>query len=510
MSLTPLSRFAKDISDDIHSIHASLLRDSDPIAAHVAERIRLWQQASTEELKAEFPYALYEQQLSDWKIRNQHPPVSCAELAEAVTEYSAFCRAAKLPANQFFWQRELASATASQKVTKKRQTDSTVSARLLQEEWQKGLDEARAEWELERISMLRRRFMEELEKFLQLLQQLQQQVGMLGLDPGLFLDLSKGSLSVQEIEHFKRWATYLANDQGVRSLCDLLGKLRQLELSERIERVQVRYSQDIAQPDVNSRDEIIGIRLGRDIEHVLPCELALLADPETSILFDLKYVEACLMCFDMQGIQHVQRHHQKEELRSAEEAAKQGPMVICVDTSGSMSGMPETVAKAVSLFIAGKARQQKRACYLINFSTGIETLDLGDDFGMEALIKFLGMSFYGGTDATPALDHALDAMQGEAYERADLLIISDFIMADLPERLLQKIELQRTNGNHFYSLVVGNCFMTHRLTSIFDHEWIYDPHSSQINELIHFQENINKGNFRSTGSDQRSLSTESG
>ena len=115
MSLTPLSRFAKDISDDIHSIHASLLRDSDPIAAHVAERIRLWQQASTEELKAEFPYALYEQQLSDWKIRNQHPPVSCAELAEAVTEYSAFCRAAKLPANQFFWQRELASATASQK-----------------------------------------------------------------------------------------------------------------------------------------------------------------------------------------------------------------------------------------------------------------------------------------------------------------------------------------------------------------------------------------------------------
>src|SRR5690606_9820024 len=119
-----------------------------------------------------------------------------------------------------------------------------------------------------------------------------------------------------------------------------------------------------------------------------PSELALLADPETSILFDLKYVESRLMCFDMQGIQRVQQHHHKEELRSVEEAAKQGPMVICVDTSGSMSGMPETVAKAVALFIAGKARQQKRACYLINFSTGIETLDLGDDFGMEALIKF--------------------------------------------------------------------------------------------------------------------------
>lgn len=104
----------------------------------------------------------------------------------------------------------------------------------------------------------------------------------------------------------------MANDPGVRSLCDLLGKLRQLELSERIERAQVRYTQDIELPDINSREEIIGIRLGRDIEHVLPSELALLADPETSILFDLKYVESRLMCFDMQGIQRVQQHHQKK------------------------------------------------------------------------------------------------------------------------------------------------------------------------------------------------------
>ncbi|EIK51150.1 von Willebrand factor type A domain-containing protein, partial [Stutzerimonas stutzeri TS44] len=311
--------------------------------------------------------------------------------------------------------------------------------------------------------MLRLQFLEELEAFLQLLQQLHQQLEMLGLDPGMFLDLSKGNLSAQEIESFKRWAKYLANDPGVRSLCDLLGKLRQLELSERIERAQVRYTQDIELPDINSREEIIGIRLGRDIEHVLPSELALLADPETSILFDLKYVESRLMCFDMQGIQRVQHHHNKEELRSVEEAAKQGPMVICVDTSGSMSGTPETVAKAVALFIAGKARQQKRACYLISFSTGIETLDLGDDFGMEALIKFLGMSFHGGTDAIPALDHALGVMQSETYERADLLMVSDFIMASLPGQLRQQIEQQRTHGNSFYSLVVGDCFMTQRL-----------------------------------------------
>ncbi len=489
MPLDLLASAAKDVGDNAQRIFTSLLRNSDSAAGYVAERIRLWQSASAEELKAEFPFTQYEQQLSAWQARHQSPSFSSTELAAAVADYVALCQAAKLPDNQSFWQREL-EAAASEPVLNKREAVSAVSARLLRDEWQKALDKARAEWELERISMLRQQFMAELEAFLQLLQQLHEQLEMLGLDPGMFLDLSKGNLSAQEIERFKRWATYLANDPGVRSLCDLLGKLRQLELSERIERAQVRYTQNVELPDINSREEIIGIRLGRDIEHVLPSELALLADPETSILFDLKYVESRLMCFDMQGIQRVQQHHQKEELRSVDEAAKQGPMVICVDTSGSMNGMPETVAKAVALFIAGKARQQKRACYLINFSTGIETLDLGDDFGMEALIKFLGMSFHGGTDAIPALDHALGVMQSEAYERADLLMISDFIMASLPGQLRQQIEQQRTQGNRFYSLVVGDCFMSQRLTSLFDHEWVYDPHSSQIHELIGFQRKL--------------------
>ncbi|MBN0595388.1 hypothetical protein JTM42_33460, partial [Pseudomonas aeruginosa] len=93
-------------------------------------------------------------------------------------------------------------------------------------------------------------------------------------------------------------------------------------------------------------------------------------------------------------------------------------------------------------------------------------------------------------DAIPALDHALGVMKSEAYERADLLMISDFIMASLPEHLRQQIEQQRTHGNRFYSLVVGDCFITQRLTSLFDHEWVYDPHSSQIHELIGFQRKL--------------------
>lgn len=81
-------------------------------------------------------------------------------------------------------------------------------------------------------------------------------------------------------------------------------------------------------------------------------------------------------------------------------------------------------------------------------------------------------------------------MQRDTYERADLLKISDFIMASLPWQLRQQIEQQRTRGNHFYSLVVGNCFMTQCLTNLFDHEKIYDPHSSQTHELIGFEQKL--------------------
>lgn len=135
MPLDPLASAAKDVGDNAQRIFASLLRNSDSAAGYVAERIRLWQSASAEELKAEFPFTQYEQQLSSWQARCQSPPVSSAELAAAVADYIALCRAAKLPDNQSFWQRELVAATVPEKVEKKHQADSNVSARLLRDEW---------------------------------------------------------------------------------------------------------------------------------------------------------------------------------------------------------------------------------------------------------------------------------------------------------------------------------------------------------------------------------------
>ena len=101
------------------------------------------------------------------------------------------------------------------------------------------------------------------------------------------------------------------------------------------------------------------------------------------------------------------------------------------------------------------------------------------------------MSFHGGTDAAPALDYALDIMKRDAYRNADLLLVSDFIMAELSDSLVARVKKRRLDGNRFHSLVVGNHYLTQRLKSLFDNEWVFDPTSSRIHELVRFERNIN-------------------
>ena len=492
MPLNHVSIASENIGDEIRSSHSALLDGSNAIRNYVADRIKEWELASKTILDTKFPLFLQEQNISNWKNILQTAPVSENDFGKAVGEYLAFCKEIGHPANESFWQRQFKSNTPKTAIAKQLADDISISSRLLLNEWQKRMDQARAEWELREIEARRAALMAELEKILRSLKVLQERLLELGLDTGILLDLSKGNLTAQDIQHFERWAKYLAEDKGIRGLCELLGKIRQIELSEAIERVRSVVSIKTSMPDINSREEIIGIRLGRDLEHVLPAELVLLADPDTAILFDLKYVESNLMCFDMQGIQNILSHVETEEERSIKKADKLGPMVICIDTSGSMNGMPETVAKAVALFLATKAREQKRPCYLINFSTGIYTLDLGAAFGMEALLHFLGMSFHGGTDVAPALEHALDTMEQDAYRNADLLVVSDFVMSGLPEALLTRIEKRRLDGNRFHSLVVGNCYMSQRLKNLFDNEWVFEPSSSRIHELVRFERKINE------------------
>ena len=68
-------------------------------------------------------------------------------------------------------------------------------------------------------------------------------------------------------------------------------------------------------------DEITSITTGSEIERLLPSEIALLADPDLEDLFYLRFAERGLMQYDLIG----------------HEPQGQGPIIIAIDESGSMT-----------------------------------------------------------------------------------------------------------------------------------------------------------------------------
>ncbi|MGB2222240.1 VWA domain-containing protein [Neptunomonas sp.] len=481
-----LDQAADQLLADLNEDYGYLVRKSDRLSDQLTHQLECWKTDVRKTLSKEYPFGESEQKLEAWTRLIEQDDIQQDPFQAAFKDFFKFCKKVKYPENREFWQQQLNHQAAD------KNDAFTIVGRLLQQEWQKRLDKAKSEWELEKISVLRHRIFNNFKDILAAIERVRPLFDTLGLDLGIFFDQSKGKLSEQDFKEFQRWANYLAEDEGVQSLCSLLGRVRQIQQSEKLERVKAVQAFEVNVPDINSKEEIVGIRLGRDLEHVLPSEKALLSDPDTSLLFDLKYVESRLMCFDMQGMQAQKVHAEIELEQQVTEQEKQGPIVICVDTSGSMQGMPETIAKAVTLFMANKARSEQRPCYLINFSTRISTLDLNCEWAIKNVIDFLKMSFSGGTDVAPALNQSLKVMQKDEYHNADLLVISDFIMGGLPSSVLKEIEKLRVNGNRFYSLVVGEAFMSNRLKSLFDQEWIYDPQHSSIHELVGFQQRLSQ------------------
>ena len=461
-----------------------------------------WQFEVSKKLKRENPFLENKRLLEEAEKQILLKNSSIELIKQDFNHYQSLGKLTHSSTDDKFWLDELEQLknyTKQQALIKKNnpkqknisnQEKQIVSHTLLTQKWRKLLEEQSAKWELETIQKHREILFKKLKEWLELAQQLANLLNELSLEAGLLFDLSKDKISLSDIEQLKRWMSYISKDDGVKKLCDLLGKLRRAEKTQRQEIIKQISTITEYIPDINSKSEIIGIRLGRDIEHILPQEIALLADDETSILFDMKFVEGRLMCFDMAGFQSQQNEFEEDVLIEIEEEEKLGSIIICVDTSGSMQGSPETIAKAITLFMANRAISQKRNCFLINFSTGIETLDLSGKMGFSHALKFLQRSFHGGTDVAPALNCAIEMMNKDDYKKSDLLIISDFIMDSLPESLYKKVSIAKENKNRFYSLSIGNLFLNKRTKEIFDNEWVYNPNTSTVDAIHNIIEEI--------------------
>lgn len=442
------------------------------VQQHVEQRVQEWAYQAKSNLDQQHPYLKAQQQLEHWLKLIQ---VDASEFQQLLNDYQEFSQLLGWSDLSDFWQQPL----QLQRLQAPKFRD--LQFQLLRDKWQRKLTEAVAAWEFEQLALQRDAFLDDMKDFLASLQRMAKHKESLGLDTGIFIDYSKGKLTPQDLDQFQQWCEYLEQDTELVRLAHSLGAAQPSKYPRRAASLQLPPDAHVAMQTDHVQEELMGIQLARDLNNTLPHELALLADPDLEILFDLKYLEENLMSFSMQGESQVKVLDQQQQLKK--QLGQKGPMVLCLDTSGSMHGQPELIAKALSLFLAMQAMKQHRPMYLINFSTQVTTLELTQAQGIEDLLQFLRQSFYGGTDIIPALSYAIEMLEAPDFSNADVIVVSDFIMGHLPEDLMQNIETSKQNGHGFYAVAIGNFRFDHLNLGLFDHQWIYQAKTGQVVEL---------------------------
>jgi uncharacterized protein with von Willebrand factor type A (vWA) domain len=378
--------------------------------------------------------------------------------------------------NITFYENEFETSLQQNKIKKNNQIFENVKEHFI-EKWEDLYIKKQTHWELNLIDEERKIFCEELYKRIEELKKLQEVLQPFTHEIGRLWDMSKGNWQKTNFDVLKKYAELLKKDNSLKELAEMLGRMRQSE----IEYEEELFTNIVIKPkwkvEQASKSDLIGVTESDDISSLLPSEVVLLADPSLQTIFFKKYSEKKLQTFEYQA--KVLSYEEKEILdkRNKEKEDKKGPFIICVDTSGSMHGTPEAVAKTLCFAILKIAISEKRKCYLISFSTGIETLELTDiKNSLDKLLQFLSMSFNGGTDASPAMKEALRMLSTNDYKRADVLMISDFVMPSFEPQVHEQIRIAKENNTKFHSLVIGRS-QNNNVINDFDNNWVYDANN---------------------------------
>ena len=199
--------------------------------------------------------------------------------------------------------------------------------------------------------------------------------------------------------------------------------------------------------------EIEQISIGNDLSHVIPSEIAKLSESSTEMMFFKKFAERQLQVFANKPPmtaqdKQVQEHQTKPRL-------EKGPIIVSVDTSSSMKGEPEKLARSLLMQLLRLAKKQHRKCFVITFSVRAMAVELTKPANWRCVKKFLEEGFSGGTNGEQMLSVALDALQTRDFCMADVLIISDFEFPLPIEKTRKRMEEEHSKGTRYYGLQIG-------------------------------------------------------
>lgn len=229
-----------------------------------------------------------------------------------------------------------------------------------------------------------------------------------------FINLFGTGLSYNELlqlnEDYSGIVNELKNNNEIKRIVEKLGRNYISEKKKASRRVSKR-----------SKNELFGIHKSDDLARVLPSEFVNLENEELEYLFYAKLLEDNLLTYELGGVTN-----SKEEYE--EEAKKKGPVIACIDTSGSMNGISMMKAKALLLATADILEKEKRSLYILLFGdTGQkQEKNINNSYEKIEILNFLKKGYGGGTNFETPIKRGIEIIEDiKEYNKADILMITD-------------------------------------------------------------------------------------
>jgi uncharacterized protein with von Willebrand factor type A (vWA) domain len=200
--------------------------------------------------------------------------------------------------------------------------------------------------------------------------------------------------------------------------------------------------------------ETRGVHRSDRIARMLPAEAMLLGHPLLRLVWHARRAERTLLSYEDDDRMQELRLQRSRVVRPriGQQAGKRpemGPILVCVDTSGSMQGGAEAVAKAIVLEAMRTAHAQQRSCHVFAFGGPEELVEMElnlDSGGIERITRFLGQS----------LERAIARLEDSRWRLADLLIASDGEFGATPETVAHLNCIKRGFGLRVQGVLIGD------------------------------------------------------
>lgn len=185
----------------------------------------------------------------------------------------------------------------------------------------------------------------------------------------------------------------------LNKLTDLVGRFKESAITEQKKKAK------------HGAVEIKSVTVGDKIQDTLPSDRMNLCNETTKKDFYRRMTESQLLTYSKEA------HKQKNK----------GPIIVCVDTSGSMSGDQETWSKALSVGVLEVAQMQKRdfACIIYSSHADDPIVIKKDEIAPQKIIDCAERFHNGGTNFEAPLNKALELIKDSTFKDADIVFITD-------------------------------------------------------------------------------------